>query len=283
MGSWPRSDFPQNSFLWGIGQIDSRPPSRQTDISLLRGPRGKRPDTPTLEPPTLEPCPGATFGWGRWRCRCRCYPGALPWSPTLELPWSPVRIMAMHLAGVVNNTTSYCCRCCYCPITLSPVMETTYRRHTTDGISNRQAGPFLPRLLGVGGEASLLIYSFPHGSMAPKVLPTLEPAAYPGALPRGCPGAAHLERLPWSCCYPGAAYPGATLEPPTWSCCYPGAALEPPTWSYPGATPELLLPWRATLERLPWSCCYPGATLELPWRATPERLPWSYPAPLARL
>lgn len=30
MGSWPHSDFPQNSFVWEIGQIDSRPYNHET-------------------------------------------------------------------------------------------------------------------------------------------------------------------------------------------------------------------------------------------------------------
>jgi hypothetical protein len=84
LGSWPHSDFPQNSFVWEIGQIDSRPYKRETDLAFffdlvvffpsrypaypgaalthktptgssqqptLEGPNTK---TPTLEGPTLE-------------------------------------------------------------------------------------------------------------------------------------------------------------------------------------------------------------------------------------
>jgi len=74
LGSWPHSDFPQYSFAWENGQIDSRPYKKKTDPAFSHYPA-------TLERPRKKP-PSPT---------------GLPWSDRAEnaypraarhLPWS---------------------------------------------------------------------------------------------------------------------------------------------------------------------------------------------------
>jgi len=69
LGSWPHSDFPQNSFVWEIGQIDSRPYKKKPtqpffrDLAVFQLPRLPYTERtyPTAKGPTLHRRNGPTL------------------------------------------------------------------------------------------------------------------------------------------------------------------------------------------------------------------------------
>lgn len=88
MGSWPHSDFPQNSFVCVFGQIDSRPYKKKTDpavfseLGLFRAAPPK--SLPWTYPgPTLER--GGTYPWSR-HCPIKAPNPGLPREK--HLPWT---------------------------------------------------------------------------------------------------------------------------------------------------------------------------------------------------